>query len=88
MRQREAFEATLSMALGRGWTTAGGQEPLTPAHAVDMLRRWDDTFSDAKGGRWLGWLQGVLCALGYVSLDEAKQINMAHADDNPSAAGG
>ena len=29
-----------------------------------------------KGHRWLGWAQGYLAALGYISLDDAKYANV------------
>lgn len=92
MRQREAFLASYALALERGFgktpISGWGADPeyLTPAHIDDMLRRWpkDNTgMSDAKQGRWLGWLQGIFCALGELSLDDCKRINMEHSDDHP-----
>jgi hypothetical protein len=29
-----------------------------------------------KAMRWACWAQGALCALGYLSLDECKRLNM------------
>ncbi|MCW2315277.1 hypothetical protein M2322_000811 [Rhodoblastus acidophilus] len=58
-------------------------------HMRDMMRRIDTNsdatapngFSEAKLGRWLGWLQGVACGLGVLTLEEAKAINMRWAGD-------
>jgi hypothetical protein len=33
-----------------------------------------------KAMRWLGWLQGVLWADGYMGLEEQKQINMGEGE--------
>jgi len=81
MRQREAFEFSLSVARTRGWGPNREDPLLGSEHAEDMLRRWDDSFSEAKAGRWLGWLQGVLCAQYWLTLDECKEINHNHSDD-------
>lgn len=48
---------------------------------VDQMERQtiDDRepeWSDGKLGRWLGWIQASGCAMGLLSLEECKQINM------------
>jgi hypothetical protein len=45
-----------------------------------MQSRVDDTFSQAKLGRWLGYIQGVAVNSGYATLDEMKRINFDNRD--------
>ena len=62
---------------------------LRPEHLRDMLRIMEsginpqDTeagFSDGKMGRWLGWAQAAVVALGCGTLNDMKNINRVHAD--------
>jgi hypothetical protein len=59
---------------------------LQPEHLRDMLAQMEsgvnpqDTerdFSEAKTGRWLGWAQAAVVAMGLASLDDMKAINKA-----------
>lgn len=61
---------------------------LTPEHVHEMLETMEsgvnpqDTekdFSDGKMGRWLGWAQCTVVALGLASLEQMKEINRRHA---------
>lgn len=52
-------------------------------HLNDMVNQMEANenpqggeFSEGKLGRWLGWLQASACAMGVITLDDAKQINM------------
>lgn len=83
MNQREAFIDTMLLGHDHGWAEQHTNPDLRYSHAEDMLRRWREecSASPAKQGRWLGWLQGSLCAMGFLTLDEAKAINMAHRDE-------
>jgi len=61
---------------------------LRPGHLRDMLRMMVSDinpqnpaigFSDGKMGRWLGWAQAAVVAMGLANLDEMKAINMKWA---------
>jgi len=41
----------------------------------DRIESASPPFTDAKLGRWLGWIQGASAASGFLSLEEAKDIN-------------
>lgn len=43
-------------------------------HIIGMPARTEG-FSEAKLGRWLGWIQGVACAKGWLTLEDCKRIN-------------
>jgi hypothetical protein len=85
MNQYEAFKETLDLC--RPNWPAVDEDFLSLEHHNDMLRRIDESrftsgpsMSEAKMGRWLGWLQGVASALGLLTLDECKRINMKWSD--------
>lgn len=76
--QRAAMDETVRRITGMlEW----GDVPLSKAeialveHIKDMPPRIDADFSAAKIGRWLGWVQGVSCAKGWLLLDDCKRIN-------------
>lgn len=75
MDQRAAFSETVSLISNR----APGNDPLF-LHIVGMEPRMEEWFSEAKLGRWLGWAQGVACAMNWMSLNEAKQINKKYSN--------
>lgn len=55
-----------------------GLEGTTEEHLrgmYDRILEHQEDFSEGKLGRWLGWLQGVLCAQEVLTLEECKQIN-------------
>lgn len=59
-----------------------------PDHCREMLDKIRDAgFSPTKACRWLGWIQGVLCAHDIASLDELKAINKAASEAFVSAKG-
>jgi hypothetical protein len=62
---------------------------LQPQHLRDMLATMEsgvnpqDTernFSDGKTGRWLGWAQAAVVAMGLASLEDMKTINKKWAE--------
>lgn len=62
---------------------------LGPQHVRDMLAIMEkgdnpqhpgEKFSDAKMGRWLGWAQAAVVAMGAGTLEEMKEINVECAD--------
>jgi len=79
MNQRGAIRATIVAARqASSWFPKDG--PCSIAHFEDMESRLTDDMSDAKVGRWLGYIQGVMCALGPFPLDDLKAINKEFAD--------
>lgn len=82
MDQRSAFFDTLSLCKTRipSYMLDYGRDGCTLKHAISMGERIDHSFSEAKIGRWLGWLQGSMAAQGYLTLEEAKKINKKWAD--------
>lgn len=86
MDQNKAFALTQMLAEGRGLPAKPG-EPTGLDHIASMRSRITSDFSPSKLGRWLGYVQGVLVAGGYATLDEVKGINASCADDaEPSEA--
>lgn len=93
MRQMDAMRVQLALAdaLGAGQLLiVGRQITITVPEGCDFLHLMgmpDDLearaepASDAKTGRWLGWVSGVLSLAGILSLEECKRINMEHSDD-------
>jgi hypothetical protein len=62
---------------------------LRPAHIRDMLevmvsgvnpQNPAGGFSDGKMGRWLGWAQAAVVAMGCGTLEDMKSINRKWAD--------
>lgn len=62
---------------------------LQPAHIRSMFKTMEsgvnpqDTergFSDGKMGRWLGWAQAAVVAMGCASLNDMKRINKRWAE--------
>lgn len=90
MDQLNAFRDTLHLYRQRAtkWHVLSNPEGNVATgcdleHAHEMLAKIEarpGNFSPAKLGRWLGWLQGSMCALGIITLEEAKEINKRWAD--------
>lgn len=76
MNQRAAFSETVSILEGR----VDDNDPLF-IHIKEMEFRLEKWFSEAKLGRWLGWIQGVACAKNWMTLDEAKEVNKRYSDN-------
>lgn len=84
-QMRAAAERTLLLARDRGLDMVECQE--TPefeyCHLEQMLARWDagEVTSEGKAGRWLGWMQAAVVALGCgdVTVEEMKTINKRHS---------
>ncbi|QIG73664.1 hypothetical protein EVC04_227 [Rhizobium phage RHph_I1_9] len=53
-------------------------------HLEDMLRRMEEMGdkSEAKLGRWLGWMQCAVVVTTPATLEDMKVINVRNADDN------
>ena len=48
----------------------------TQEHLVNILNQViDGNVSGSKAHRFIGWAQGVLCMEGYLTLDDARNIN-------------
>lgn len=89
MNQLEAMRATLDLARERGYDDISFEEEgVNYIHLVSMYDRVNAAiiegkpFSEARLGRWLGYIQGVLVANQCCTLEEMKQLNKAFADDN------
>lgn len=48
-------------------------------HLAEMRNKMDFSMSKGKLGRWLGYIQGVAVANGWLTLDQCKRINSAHS---------
>lgn len=46
---------------------------LTLTHIIEMPARFPEDGSEDKAMRWLGWIQGALCAFGIYTLEEVKE---------------
>jgi hypothetical protein len=81
MDQRAAFAETVRIAREREYGLIEfDQVGVDYDHFLSMQERMVDDFSEAKLGRWLGYIQGVLVANGCITLEEAKAINQKFAD--------
>ncbi len=81
MNQRAAFLSTIQLAEARGMPEGAPEDALSLAHMRDMLGRITANHSEAKLGRWLGWIQCALVAADVgVTLDDVKAINMRWAE--------
>jgi hypothetical protein len=64
-------------------------ESLRPEHLREMLQRveandnpqGEQGFSEAKVGRWLGWMQAAVVAMRFAGLEQMKEINKAAQTD-------
>lgn len=82
MNQMAAMRETLTRAQECGMDDiAGFAEGCDYWHLQDMVERAQvGEFSDAKLGRWLGWMQCAVVAAGIgLTLEDMKQINLSYA---------
>jgi hypothetical protein len=59
------------------------EEPGAPAHLSWMLAeaiRFYEQGKPQKANRWLGYVQGVMAAMCYASLEELKRANMPEGE--------
>lgn len=75
MNQRSAFTTTVELLKLR----VPEDNPML-IHIIEMEPRLEPHFSEAKLGRWLGWIQGVACGLNWMTLEEAKEINKSYSN--------
>lgn len=86
MNMLRAMQKTLHIAYDNRHQLPGVTgDGVSYAHLAGMYARATylhpmGEMSPAKLGRWLGWMQGVMCAKGVLTLDEAKAINKEHAE--------
>ena len=85
MNQHAAMDDTMILARQRGMPLLPGEtiglEHLSAMYmTVRMAEASNNAFSDAKLGRWLGWMQACIVAAGCATLEEMKEINWRHAD--------
>lgn len=86
MNQREAFDATVRLAVASAMPEGDAADGLSLAHLREMRQAIETgEFSEAKLGRWLGWAQAALVAADVgITLDDVKAINMRHAGAPPA----
>lgn len=79
---RETIELALARNFGRHPQDADTQrDGINFNHLLEMEHNAKKgEYSEAKLGRHLGWMQGVLCATGYMTLNEAKELNRRHSN--------
>jgi hypothetical protein len=86
VNQIEAMRATLALAMQRDYQyTDFETKHVDWDHLSSMLKRIDEDsaqYSEAKIGRWLGYIQGVLVANDCLTLDECKDINMLYSNED------
>lgn len=80
MNIRKAIDDTILLARNGGDTSylyKGGVKELSFDHICDMYKRIqeDQTMSDTKLCRWLGWMQAAIVSWGLYTLEDMKQIN-------------
>ncbi|QIG74001.1 hypothetical protein PP935_gp226 [Rhizobium phage RHph_N34] len=87
MNQLQAARDTIALARSFGMHEfpyhADLDESIQFPHLEDMLRRMEKMGdkSEAKLGRWLGWMQCAVVVMTPASLDDMKVINVRNADD-------
>lgn len=80
MNQQEAARETLRQAK-EVWPN----NPIVKDHSFSlehleyMMDRMFEGMSDAKRGRWLGWMQAVVVAQTVLNLDDMKRINEGYS---------
>lgn len=84
MRMFAAMRETINLAIDacqlNDDSPLDNEGPCSIYHFEDMYSRITADFSQAKLGRWLGYIQGVLCARGIVTLEELKRLNEKYAE--------
>jgi hypothetical protein len=83
MNQLQALRETIEFARTAGMDNCSGDTPEVDfPHLEDMLRRVEaapENFSEAKLGRWLGWVQCAVVGGAFGTLDDMKTINKRNA---------
>jgi hypothetical protein len=81
MDLKAAAKATKEIMKRSNWYQAkqkGSSDAAHYDHIEWMLEGIEGGYiQDEKAHRWLGWAQGVICALQHVPLDVFKRINKA-----------
>jgi hypothetical protein len=83
MNQLAAMRDTLTLAHDYGMPNIDRLPPTCDYwHLQDMIERAQTGgFSEAKLGRWLGWMQCAVVAAGIgATLDDMRRINRRHAE--------
>lgn len=67
-------------------TSFSSKPGLSLQHLRDMLRKMQtEGFSEAKMGRWLGWMQAVAVSSTLMTLEEFKVINKDSKREKPDS---
>lgn len=85
MDQVGAMRETIKLAKAHPWYST--KDGCSLEHLESMLARVekDKSMSDAKVGRWLGWMQAVVCLFSPAnfSLSHFKELNKRFSDKKP-----
>ncbi|QIG68160.1 hypothetical protein EVB55_225 [Rhizobium phage RHph_Y68] len=87
MNQLQAARDTIALARSKGMDKQPYRLDLDASiqfpHLEDMLRRMESMTekSDAKIGRWLGWMQCAVVVMTDATLDDMEEINIRNAAD-------
>ena len=82
MKQLKAMQDTIELLRERSFYAMITVPECSYEHLKDMeVRARLGTFSEAKMGRWLGYIQGVGVSYAYMTLEEAKEINKRWAGE-------
>lgn len=87
MNQLQAARDTIELARFYEMHTFPHHEDLDDSiqfpHLEDMLRRMETMTdkSDAKLGRWLGWMQCAIVMMTPATLEDMKKINIKNSAD-------
>lgn len=83
MNTLKAIEDTLQLAREHGMDNCDVQiEGCNYSHLADMYSRIvaePQLYSEGKLNRWLGWIQGVVVATDFGTLEQMKEINKRNA---------
>jgi hypothetical protein len=86
MNQLQAARDTITLAREHGMHEfpyhADLDESIQYHHLEGMLRRMEEMpeASEAKFGRWLGWMQCAVVIMTPATLENMKQINVRNSD--------
>lgn len=77
MDMKRAAQRTIALAKKIGDDMRASDPTLSMKHLEGMMDRWPE-HSEAKAGRWLGWLQASVVAgsSGRIGLEDMKMINL------------
>lgn len=79
-KERAKYVSDDEIIIKDGFSIEHMESMVRRARGLDSESTSEYPFSEAKLGRWLGWIQAALTAQGLLSLEEAKEINKKWSD--------